>query len=537
MPQNIYDAFSIDKESIRKMNVNIKKYATLFLAACATMFATTSCEEKAVVKAELTLFATEIQFSGMGETKTIKVKTNGTISCTADYDWLTITSTNSQISITPDKNDSDEYREAIITVRATTQGDYKEGTIKVIQQSKNGTPSGAVYIKDANFADYVLKYYDRDQDGFLQTEEAAMIKEIDVSEYDQTIAPIKTLEGIEHFSNLEILYCNRAGLQGVLDLSNLRKLQHIECDHNEITELKIAQCPAITSLICEFNKIEKLDIKAAGCTQLTFFNCQGNKLKTLDCSGFTKLQHLYCAFNEELSTLTTTNLQAMTTLACHKTNLTSVKLQDMPMLEFIQCNDSNLTELDLKGMDKLQSININSNYIQELDVTDTPKLKTLNCGENLLSSIKGLAGLNNLVDFDCSNNLIETAIELSGKSGLKNVNVSSNKIKSLTLTGCPNVISLICSDAKLKTLDVSGLPNLEKLDCQKNELTTLDVSANSKLKTLYAKNNSLTELWLAEGQKIEDMKLDDMGVIKYKGNQQGSKPGNDADILDYTGTF
>ena len=522
------------------MNAYIKKYATFFVAASTMLFASTSCEKKEEIKAELTVYATDIEFTAMNETKTIKVKTNGTISCSTNYDWLTVSNTDTQISITTEVNDEEEYRYATITVRATTPGDYKEQTIKVSQQSKSGTPTGAVIIKDANFAEYLVKYWDRNQDGFIQTEEALLIKEIDIADYDQTVAPIKSLEGIEHFKNLEILYCQHAGLEGTLDLSNLGKLHHIECDHNKLTELKIANCPKINSLICEFNEIEKLDIQSAGCAEIQFFNCQGNKLKSLDCSGFTKLQHLYCAFNPELSKFVTTKLSAMTTLACHKTSLTALNLQDMPLLSFIQCNDSRLVSLDLKGMDKLESLNVNNNYLQALDVTNTTKLKDLNCAGNALSSINGLEGLNDLVNFDCSNNMIKNVV-LTGKSSLKNVNVSSNnKLVTFTLTGCPKITSLICSSSNMKSLYVSEFAELTKLDCEKNELTTLDVSSNLKLETLYARNNKLSDLWLATGQKIKDMKVDDKGIIKYKGAQQeeqGSLPGRDANIIDYTEKF
>lgn len=530
----------LEKESTYTMKLNFKQITTSILAAFTMMFAFASCQEKEEIKAELTLYANDIQFSAQNETKTVKYKSNGTLSFFGDYDWLTVTNNDTHISITTEENPANEFRNATITVRATVQGgDYKELSIKIRQDSKSGVPVGAVAIKDPNFAEYIIKYFDRNQDGHLQNDEAALIKEIDISDYDQTVAPIRTLEGIEHFKNLEVLYCMHAGIQGVVDLSGLSKLNHIECDHNEITELKIAKCPAINSLICEFNSIEKLDLQSAGCTGLQFFNCQGNKLKSLDCSGFTRLQHLYCAMNPELSTLKTTGLSAMTTLACHKTNLTSIKLQDMPGLSYVQANDSKLVSLDLKGMDKLEKIYVGNNYLQALDVTPAPKLTVLECSGNALKTVDGLAGLNNLINFNCSNNLFKTIV-LTGKRALKEVNISFNKLESLTLSDCPNITSIVCNGTGLKTLDVAAFANLQKLECEKNELTTLDVSSNLKLETLYARNNKLTELWLAQGQKIKDLKVDNKGVIKYKGAQQseqGSQPGKDANIYDYTETF
>lgn len=515
------------------MKYNFKKYSAIASAICSLLLIGISCEKKEQdgndAEAELSVTPKSLMFSADGESKTLNVSTNGTVSVTDCPSWLTVTvSNNTLISVEPDPNTGEENRYATLIVTASTKRNTAEERIQITQLAENTLPDDVVAFDDAYFESLMLDGYDRNKDGMLQKDEAALITELDLADPEQVITSLK---GIEHFVNLESLDCQYAGISEPLDVSGLLKLKYLLCDHNQIPELKFANCPSITSIICEYNKIEKLDLKVAGCNGLEFLACDGNRLTSLDCSGMQKLQYIACAKNN-ISDLKVDNLPLLKTLACYSNPIKKLPLQEMPKLDWLKCNETELTELDLKGMSNMMWLDCSGNFLLTLDFSETPLIKELYCSGNIIEDIKGMDELKQLLKFHCDNNYI-TSLNLTGKQSLQEMNCSENNLASLAFNGCAALESLVCNKASLTELDVTMLPALRLLECKDNSLTSLDVSTNLKLEKLWATGNGLSVLWMSAGQTVENMLIDDRNVIRYRGSQ----PGKDAEIHDYTETF
>jgi hypothetical protein len=134
--------------------------------------------------------------------------------------------------------------------------------------------SDAVKINETNFPDENFRAYvgqksiDADQDGFLNQQEIADVKLIDVR-----YSGISDLTGIGIFT----------------------ALTYLNCDGNSLTSLDVSNFTALTELSCNGNSLTSLDV--SNNTALTYLNCSGNSLTSLDFSNNTALKKLYCYGN------------------------------------------------------------------------------------------------------------------------------------------------------------------------------------------------------------------------------------------------
>jgi len=116
------------------------------------------------------------------------------------------------------------------------------------------------------------------------------LKKINV--YDRGI---KSLQGIEHFTGLEVLNCSENQLK-ILDLSACKSLTHLYCVSNQLTSLNLSACKYLESLECCKNyTLAHLIID--GCKKLKKLHCHDNQLKSIEVSHNTVLTELYCWHN------------------------------------------------------------------------------------------------------------------------------------------------------------------------------------------------------------------------------------------------
>ena len=97
---------------------------------------------------------------------------------------------------------------------------------------------------DRNFRK-VLQRYDNNGDGILEDKEIARIKELDVSSMG-----ISTLEGVQHLTALQRLWCKNNQLTE-LDVSGCYALQELWCKENRLTKLNVSGCSALEKLDCD----------------------------------------------------------------------------------------------------------------------------------------------------------------------------------------------------------------------------------------------------------------------------------------------
>lgn len=93
-------------------------------------------------------------------------------------------------------------------------------------------------------------------------------------------------------------------------------------------------------------------------------------------------------------------------------------------------------------------------------------------------------------------------------TALESLNVSNNRLTSLNVSGCPELVDLNCERNRLTELNLSRNTKLVQLYCRHNSLTQLDVSRNLELVFIETFDNSLTSFDCSMLKKLEFLHID-----------------------------
>lgn len=193
-----------------------------------------------------------------------------------------------------------------------------------------------VAIDETNFPDEIFRklvsaQFDADQNGSLSEAELQAVTELNVAEKE-----IKSLQGVENFTNLAVLYCEKNALT-TLDVSRNKALTMLWCNDNMLTELDVSANSQLVNLICSSNQLTTLNVSQN--TKLTHLYCSGNALRALDVSSNTALLQLLC-YDNALTVLDVSNNTGLETLYCISNNLTSLDLSHNTVLKVFQCSNN-----------------------------------------------------------------------------------------------------------------------------------------------------------------------------------------------------
>lgn len=180
-------------------------------------------------------------------------------------------------------------------------------------------PDGVgITVSDKNFLNYLLSRFDTDADGKIVSDETKGVTEMSFSTDD-----IKTLDGIQYFSDLKSLDCHGTvwnGLLSGLALQQNTALEKMNCSYNQISTILLPS--SLKELDCRFNKFRTANFKNA--VHLKKLNCYGCGIQELDLSELTELEELSAGFNS-IKTLDISSNKS----------LKFVDLEDSPDLEVL----------------------------------------------------------------------------------------------------------------------------------------------------------------------------------------------------------
>ena len=142
---------------------------------------------------------------------------------------------------------------------------------------------------DANFRAALASILEINEGDEITEEKIAATTSLDVSKSYNTPdeEKIADLTGVEHFTALTYLNCNRNQLVS-LDVSKNTVLTSLDCWGNLLTSLDVSKNTALTSLDCRGNQLTSLDVSKN--TALTNLYYYGYQLTSLDVSGCTALK-------------------------------------------------------------------------------------------------------------------------------------------------------------------------------------------------------------------------------------------------------
>lgn len=441
-------------------------------------------------------------------------------------------------------------------------------------------------IPDPNFKAYLVANYDQNSDNEISRFEIEKLKSLIVSSLG-----IASLEGIEHFTNLEGLACDNNSLTE-LDLSKNTQLTELTCGYNKISKLILPpNAEKMTWLSCGDNKLTgKLD--CSNWVNLTNLNCHTNNFTALDLTGCSELIGLSCG-NNNLTSLNVQDCSNLTTLQCDGNKLSSLDISMCPYLLTLSCGNNNLETLDLSNCHNLDLLFCQDNKLSSLDISMCSKLSLLYCQNNMLTLLT-LGNASTLRDLDCSQNQLSSLIATSCTS-LTQLTCDNNNIRILDISNCYNLGDLIwhnnpfeeinlgdvasitfhnyaaiydptkttdypylsyalnnstklkitssrysrlnVSGNQLESLDISQSPNIQKLYCNNNNLTTLDVTKHRQLVELNCEANHMTELNLETNSLLQYLKCNynQLTALKTTNNPELRTleiKSNQIDVLD-----
>lgn len=375
--------------------------------------------------------------------------------------------------------------------------------------------NGIVDFADDNFKTYCVENFDTDSDGEISMSEAKDVTMINVKTDN-----ITSLGGIEHFTNLETLYCygtweNMEIVRGQLtslDISRNTALKDLYCNYNQLTSLDVSNNTLLTRIVLDVNPLTSLDVqnnkdlKTLMCryggqmtslvigenSSLETLDCTFNQLTDLDLSGCTSLTHLYCSSNQ-LSAIEVSKCLALKSLSCAGNLLSEIDVSKCSALEYLTCSSNPLTTLDVSNNTSLTSLYCH--YCPQLSTVDVSKntaLTQLRCDNNPLTTLD-VSNNTALKWFRCRNNNL-TSLDLSHNTALEDLDCSGNPFGELSLTNNQGLKILVCENNQLNSLDVSSCPALEEIDCNNNNLSSLVLGNNTALTILKCENNNLSGL-------------------------------------------
>ena len=401
-----------------------------------------------------------------------------------------------------------------------------------------------VAIDETNFPDEKFRNWLKSQsygsDGVLTDAEIAGVTSISI-----TSRSIKSLQGIEFFTALKMLWCYNNQLT-TLDVSKNTALTDLYCYGNQLTALDVSKNTALTSLNCSSNQLTALDVSkntaltglwcyenqltsldVSKNTALTWLLCSNNQLTSLDVSKNTALTWLYCSGNQIKGTAMDALVESLPTVSSGAmyviynenegnvmttTQVAAAKAKGWnpqyttngwswqeyagsePVTESIAINETNFPDMSFRNYLLKQSYGSDGvltdteiAFVRNIDVSGTYS------SLGAISSLKGIEFFTALDRLYCNNNQL-TALDVSKNTALTILCCDNNQLTALDVSKNTALITLSCYGNQLTALDVSKNTALTYLQCYENQLTALDVSGCTALKTLICHSNQLTAL-------------------------------------------
>lgn len=190
-----------------------------------------------------------------------------------------------------------------------------------LASAQDGVEINAVNFPDDNFRSFIMSNYDKEPDsvGVLTPAEISAVKNMPVFSFN--VEGIKSLKGIEYFTDLESIYAGAIGLEEA-DFSALTKLRSLTVNGNNLTSLDVSANTALETLNCRGNLgLESIVLSPS----IKDLQCDQCALTSLDVSMCTGLVSLRC-YDNQISSLNLSQNTALTTLMCSRNRLSSLDL-------------------------------------------------------------------------------------------------------------------------------------------------------------------------------------------------------------------
>jgi len=183
---------------------------------------------------------------------------------------------------------------------------------------------------------------DFNDDGEIDVSEAIQVDNLHLDDRN-----IESLEGIEYFTNLELLYCKDNYIQS-LDFSTMPNFKTLRCRNNEISSINITQNIELEVIVLSSNELTDLDTSQN--INLKEIWASNNSITSVDVTNNVNLEALLL-WNNDLSSIDVSNNPLLREFTIDMNDLiTSIDVSNNPVLYLIDCSSNdNLSYLNLRN--------------------------------------------------------------------------------------------------------------------------------------------------------------------------------------------
>lgn len=221
-----------------------------------------------------------------------------------------------------------------------------------------------------------------------KTEASAFTGEINHGLTTTNPNDIKSIVGIEYFTNITELYLDGYSIESV-DLTKNTALYALQITKSLLTSIDLSMN-----------------------TELDYADLEDNELSSIDTSNNTELTSLYLS-NNKITTIDVSNNTILQELTLYNNNLNTIDISNNIKLATLNLTENKLTSIDVSANTNLQYLHLSKNQLSTIDVSTNIKLRILNLFDNqLFSAFIANGNNNNITTFNSTNNPNLSCIEV-----------------------------------------------------------------------------------------------------------------------------